>query len=88
MKKKSIYLVCILLSLGIFLQYFLIETSPRILCTEINEQLLKSINILIYEFVFLLILLVIICKFLYRETNDKIMKITFILAPYKFGVIF
>jgi len=80
MNKKSTYLVFIILSLGIFFQYFLIETSPRILCSEINEQLLKSINILIYEFVFLLFLLIIICKFILREVNIAILKKTIIFT--------
>jgi len=77
MKKKSIFLIAILLVIGVFFQYFLIETSPRIPCNEIKEQLLKSVNILIYEFVFLLFLLIVICKFIFKETSIEIIKKTF-----------
>ena len=82
MKKKSTYLVFMLLSIGLFFQYFLIETSPRILCNEINEQLLKSINVLIYKFVFLLFLLIIICKFIFKEVNIEILKKVFVFVLF------
>ncbi len=72
--KRSIFLFIILLGIGIFFQYFLIETSPRILCSEIKEQLLKSIRILIYELGFLLLILLAICKFIFKETNINIVK--------------
>ena len=77
MKKKSIFLIAILLIIGVFFQYFLIETSPRIPCNEIKEQLLKSVNVLIYEFIFLLFLLIVICKFIFKETSIEIIKKTF-----------
>jgi hypothetical protein len=78
MKKKSIFLIAILLVIGVFFQYFLIETSPRIPCNEIKEQLLKSVNVLIYQFIFLIFLLSIICKFIFKETNIEIVKKCFI----------
>jgi len=74
MKRKSIFLIAVLLIIGIFFQYLMIETSPRIPCDEIKEQLLKSARILIYQFMFLIFLLSIICKLILKETTIEIVK--------------
>lgn len=73
--KKSTYLTLLLLILGVFLHIILIGTSPRILCSEVREQLLKSIDVLIYQFAFLFSFIILICKLIFKDINRIIKKL-------------
>lgn len=74
MNRISILFLTVLLLIGVALQHLLIDTLPRIPIEEADYQLNKSIKILAYQFIFLIVLNFIFYKFVFKEKNNTIIK--------------
>jgi len=63
---KGIIIAVICLAIGVFLQVILIDTSPRILCNEILNQLYQLLKSLILEYGVLTLLLLAVNRYIIK----------------------
>jgi hypothetical protein len=73
--KKGVITALLILIVGIILQMILIETSPKILCNSVSEQMLLLLESLMFEFLGLSILLVAINKFVLQINWKSSLKV-------------
>ena len=88
---KNYFSFLFLLIIGLLLQIFLFKTAPRIECFEIKSQLLKFIQIVFYQFSFLLLFLIVYCKFYLKLPSFKLIQISLlfvVLYAISFALLF
>jgi hypothetical protein len=81
--KKSLITIVLCLVIGVFLQFILIETSPRILCDEILNQLQLLFKSLVLEYIVLGGLLLATNRFVLKiKTRENLIGLAIFTAIY------
>lgn len=80
---KGIIIAVISLAIGVFLQVILIDTSPRLLCNEVLNQLFLILKSLILEYVVLVLLLLAVNKYIFKiKKMDNLISLVIFTVLY------